>query len=141
MKINEIVRFNGQLGTIVDDYDNKDIFKFLPVNYGRNFSKDLETITEETIEPASFEDKLLYLKKGFNWGKIIKIQAIGDYQIIEYISCSSGKGEPSFHSYVDFKDTNHSYNTLEQALIGVIAHRFDGVNSRAAGYFCKMIGI
>lgn len=86
----------------------------------------------------------------YHWGEVIEVHSIGEYDIIEYYpkeyknSCSTGNIDYShkqYHSYINGKDTCHSYYTLEGAIIGVIAYKFDGLNSQAAGYFCKMIGI
>ena len=46
-----------------------------------------------------------------------------------------------FHPYIDFKDTNTSFGSIEEALCHSIAILFDGVNSYAGHYFCKMIGM
>ena len=78
------------------------------------------------------------IKKEFPWGTIINTHIIGEYQVIEYID---EENRTFFHPYINYKDISHAYDTLEQALIGVIAYKYEGANSHAAGYFCKMIGM
>ena len=93
--------------------------------------------------------------KYYVWGNVTIVHRIGDYAVIEYISNrGNDEGQTFFHPALwtdEFKqhhnnafywqDTNHSYHSLEAAIIGVIAYKFDGLNSQAAGYFCKMIGL
>lgn len=88
--------------------------------------------------------------KNFVWGPVKQEHEIGEYMIIEYyprifkngINTNKFETEKTcFHAYLNNKDTNHSYHTLDEALIGVIALKYDGVNSRAAEYFSKMIGV
>jgi hypothetical protein len=93
------------------------------------------------------------MRDRFPWGKVIAEHRIGDYLIIEYFGhkfngpCQvfdeNGKpayeNVPSFHTYIKGKDTNRSYPTLDQALVGTIADRYEGLNSRAADYFWKMV--
>jgi len=80
------------------------------------------------------------------WGRVTNVWKIGDYGILEYID-DEGKEIESirYHPFIveknGWKDTNNSYLTMEEALVGVIAYRFDGLNSQAAGYFAKMIGL
>ncbi len=94
--------------------------------------------------------KLNEIKKKFVWGPIVDIHEIGDYQIIEYnpqiFNKCTGTGKydynrTQFHPYINYNDTSHSYKTLDEALIGTIALKHDGLNSQAAYYFYKMIGI
>jgi hypothetical protein len=74
----------------------------------------------------------------YAWGDIVHIHEIGDYNIVESVN---RKGEKQFHAYSLRKDCNHSYDCLEAAIVGAIAYKYDGINSRAEEYFMKMIGI
>lgn len=140
MKTN-IIRYRGQIGTIVSDYDNREIKKFLPMNYGSYYSTQLDTINTDHVTEASFEDKVKFIEEEFHWGKVIKTHTIGEFQIIEYEAIFNGKNEGiRFHPYINFNDTNYSYYTLDEAIIGVIAYKHDGYNSQAAMFFTKMIG-
>lgn len=73
----------------------------------------------------------------FTWGEVIKIHEVGDYSIVEY---RRDNGEICFHGYVGKTDTNMSWNTLDQALAGCIAYKYEGPNHRAGNYFITMIG-
>jgi hypothetical protein len=136
MKTN-IVRYKGQLGTTISDYNNSEIKKFLPMNYGRYYSQDLETIDENFLIETSFDEKLEFVEKVFPWGKVTKIHIVGEYQIIEYIRNS---GERLFSPYINFNTISISYQTLDEALIGVISYKYDGANSQASFFITKMIG-
>ena len=43
-----------------------------------------------------------------------------------------------YHGYINYSDTNHSYLSLDSALIG---YKHEGGNGKAAMYFEKMIGL
>lgn len=79
----------------------------------------------------------------FTWGHVVTVHEIGEYQIVEYregpTNMSKG-GNTMFHPYIDNKDTNCSCDTLDEALVKAIAIKHDGHNTRADGYFMKMIG-
>lgn len=85
------------------------------------------------------------------WGNVVNVHKIGDYAVIEYVVRNGDNtGEIRFHpalwtdkykGHFHWQDTNRSYGTLEGAIVGVIAYKFDGLNSQAAGYFAKMIGL
>ena len=46
-----------------------------------------------------------------------------------------------YHGYINYKDTNTSYYSLDSALVGCIGRKYEGGNGKAAMYFCKMIGM
>jgi len=80
-------------------------------------------------------------ERSFVWGTVNYIHVIGKYSIVEYLSNTRGmENKTYFHSYIKNRDTNHSYLTLEEAIIGVIAYEYDGPNSQAAYFFGKMLG-
>ena len=79
------------------------------------------------------------IEKEFTWGNVIKIHCIGEYQIVEYIDKRDKK--TYYHGYINYIDTNHSYLSLDSALIGCIGYKHEGGNGRAAMYFEKMIGL
>ena len=133
----KIIRYKGQLGTIVSDYYNREIEKFLPMNYGQYYSNRLETIENQFITKASTVDKIKFITQTFVWGEVVQIHIIGEYQIIEYIK---EDGKSGFHPYINFNDISHSYNTLDESLIGVISYKYDGCNSQASLFFNRMIG-
>lgn len=85
------------------------------------------------------------LQGDFDRGTVLARHRIGDIEIVEYEATrdkSFGKAIPPmvlFHAYIVGKDTNHSYGSLDQALVGSIAQKYDGINTRADTYFWKAI--
>lgn len=77
------------------------------------------------------------LPRAFTWGPISTIYEVGPYTIAKY---TNKKGETLYHAWVEGKDTHHSYESLDAALVGAIAYRHEGPNSQAAGYFMRMMG-
>lgn len=95
----------------------------------------------------------------FVWGEIQAIHFLAgsgdiDYMIVEHLSTPSfivkegamgGGGELHFHTYIIqldgvIHDTGHGYSSIEAAIVGVIAFRFDGLNTQAGSFFMKVIG-
>ncbi len=99
------------------------------------------------------EQKILTLKERllnelYTWGKFKAIHEIGLYLIVEYYptkydGCAAINGTyedfTSFHPFINERDTNTSYNSLEAAIVGAIAYKYDGGNSQAGYFFMKMI--
>jgi len=94
--------------------------------------------------------KYFEMLNDFPWGKIVKVHSIGDIDIIEYIegrrfNAGRGKitegGTTEFYPYIDGRDTNTSYLTLDRAIVGALGRKYDGANSQAADYFFKMVGM
>lgn len=146
LKYGNFIRFNGTLGRVVTDEQNG--LRFQPLGlkgFESYYSDRLEKITEkDNVQFCDLSERIQILEIDFNWGKVQKIHLIGEYQIVEYISSGGSNfegGELLFHPYIDFKDTHRSYKSLDSALIGVIARKYDGVNSQAAHFFELMIGM
>ena len=82
-------------------------------------------------------------------GEFVEFHTLGEYSIVEYkptkydgISPAIPKQydtESLFHPFINGTDTNTSYETLEKAIIGAIAYKYDGGNTRADEYFFKSI--
>lgn len=85
----------------------------------------------------------------FTWGSIIEIMDIGPYTIASYHPHKNDNGRISsqiidvdrtqFHGWVDGENSHRAWLSLDEALVGLIAYRAEGPNSRAADYFKKMI--
>jgi len=114
MKYGDIVKFNGVLGEVVTGGDK---FFFRPVKYGQYSCRDLQEITVDTVEPATFEEKVHFIEQEFGWGRVIKTHVIGNYQIIEY----NDQEKTRFNPFINFKNCHTSFISLDNALIGVIA--------------------
>ena len=131
MEYDQIVKSNGVLGRVVTG-DNK--FYFHPAEKRGNYScSQLDRITEETVEPITFEEKIQCIEQEFHWGSVIKTHDIGEYQIIEYIG---NKGLVCFSPYVNFKCCHTSYTSLDIALIGVITGNSLEVNDARYATTC-----
>ena len=99
----------------------------------------LDTITNEDVREATYDEKLELIEKEFTWGSVVKIHCIGEYQIVEYIDKRDKK--TFYHGYINYNDINRSYLSLDSALIGCIGYKHEGGNGKAAMYFEKMIGL
>jgi hypothetical protein len=112
-------------------------------------NKKTNTMSNKSDNTAAPSVDVPHLVRDFPWGPIERVHEIGEYQIVEYhpqvFKNCCGTGEyheyTHYHSYRDGKDCRTSYETLDEALIGVIACKYDGANSQAAAYFGRMIGI
>ena len=76
----------------------------------------------------------------FTWGRVMDRHEVGPYEIVEFHPHeigSSARPRPvdtskvEFHGYIDGKDTNESWNTLDEALVGMIVRRHVGPNCHA----------
>lgn len=142
MKYGDIVTLNGKLGKLVTHKnDGVEHFYFHPVGYGSYHIYELTEVTEEMIVYASTEEKIKYIEGEFVWGNIIQTVYIpvSNIQIIEFIEKHSKNKEIRYHVYIDFCDTNTSYETMDSALVGAIGYKHEGGNGRASMYFMKMI--
>lgn len=137
MKYGDIVVYNNEIGKVVTAMGDKDVFRFLPCNRGTCSFSGLDVITEENTREATHEEKIELITKEYSWGNVVKIHCIGEYQIVEAIGKTDG--ETQWHGYINYRDTNTSYSSLDSALVGCIGIKYEGGNGRAAMYFCRMI--
>lgn len=137
MKSGDIVIYKNEVGTVVTDYDNREVMRFLPCNYGTYSTSRLNAITEDDVREATYEEKLDLIKREYHWGEVVKIHCVGEYQIVE----ATKDQKIHYHGYINYKDTNTSYYSLDSALVGCIGRKYEGGNGKAAMYFCKMIGV
>lgn len=137
MKSGDIVIYKSEVGTVVTDYDNREVMRFLPCNYGTYSTSRLKAIAEDDIREATHEEKLDLIEREYHWGEVVKIHCVGEYQIIEAIKDQ----KIHYHGYINYKDTNTSYYSLDSALVGCIGRKHEDGNGKAAMYFCKMIGM
>jgi hypothetical protein len=84
--------------------------------------------------------------KHYTWGKLVEIHEIGEYLIVEYKSkkyknhtAVNGEYEEdsTFHPFINGHDTNTGYHSMDECLAGAIAIKYEGGNSRGAGYFIR----
>lgn len=80
--------------------------------------------------------------KVFHWGRIVATHTVGIYQIVEFTRQDHNPDvESSFHPYINGRDTNHSYSTIEEAITAAIAIHWDDMhlNTQAHRYFLRAI--
>lgn len=82
----------------------------------------------------------------FVWGEIITIHSLFEYTIVEYFDRKRDGNTVTHetdHETISFYDPNNNaiYKSFDEAMIGAIAAKYDGLNSHAGYYFCKMIGL
>jgi hypothetical protein len=100
-----------------------------------------------------------YGPKRFTWGRVVKVHRIGPYSIVEHLRNELGVFDPDrlkehpvteerlFSIFVDGCNANHSYRSLDLALLACVAWRADherggynrAANSRAATYMARLI--
>jgi hypothetical protein len=78
-------------------------------------------------------------------GDVIKVHVIGPYDVVEYWQKPASNSEDrnvyrAFSTYIDGRRTGRSFSSLDEALVGCVALRHDGINTRADGYFIRSIG-
>lgn len=76
-------------------------------------------------------------EREFPWGSIQRSHEIGPYEIVEYIE----DGETHFHPFIDGRDTNYSYPTLEDAMAGCIELRIAGPYCQYARMFMDALQV
>lgn len=81
----------------------------------------------------------------FCWGPVIRVHEIADFAIIEYLD-KHHDAKNTFHPVQilddgSVRDFSRSYGGLEEAIVCALALKYDGLNSQAGGFFCKMIGL
>lgn len=122
------------IGIIISNYGE---LYFRPAGL-RHYTMDiLELASESDLREATIEEKVIFIRSEFVWGEIKNVHLIDDYQIIEFYDRDDGK---RYQSYVNFKDTHCSYESLEEAIVGAISYKYDGCNSKADIYFWRMVG-
>jgi hypothetical protein len=138
MSIRVVVKNDGTVGKVITGEYNKGVELFYPSGYGNYYESNLEKLTEIEYREGTQEDYVKYIEKDFVWGEVVKTHILGEYQIIEYVdidNCSSTE----YQAYINYEDTNSSYDSLEKAITGAIAYKYDGANSQANTFFWKMI--
>lgn len=132
---------NGKLGMIVEDFADSKKKRFLPCGHGAYSTSNLEEISVENddIRPATSDEKMDFIKREYHHkDKIINTYEVGDYQIVEYITPT---GKLVFHPYIDYSDIHRIYESLDAALLGAMAYKYEGCNYHADKYICKLLGI
>jgi hypothetical protein len=86
--------------------------------------------------------------KPFVWGELIKIYRFFDYAIVEcHPHIFNGPigtnkidyAKSEYHPYINGEPITRCYEDFDSAIVGCIAYKYDGINTRADSYFMKMI--
>jgi len=87
--------------------------------------------------------RLSAIRDSFNWGIISEIICIGEeYQIVEYESnIKSENKKIIYHIYINYKDIGITEETLDKAIITALCYKYEGANSDASYYICKMLSM
>ena len=82
-------------------------------------------------------------------GRYVQTHEIGEYTIVEYKGKVYENSTPkvptqyeedsSFAPFINGRRICSSYETLDEAIVGAIAVKYDGGNTRADTYFMKAI--
>jgi hypothetical protein len=78
-------------------------------------------------------------------GTVIAVHSIGEYDFVEYLSKPASNATDktrriAFSTYIGGERTSRSYSSLDEALVGVIARKYDGLNTQADRLFMRGIG-
>lgn len=139
MKSGDIVVYKDTIGTAVTAVGEKDVLRFLPCNHRICSFSSLDIITEEVAREATHDEKIKLITEEYVWGEVVKVHCIGEYQIVEAIGKKDKKVH--WHGYINYKDINVTYDSLDCALVGCIGIKHEGRNGRAAMYFYRMINM
>lgn len=99
----------------------------------------------ETFERTDLEKDI---EKGVLWQSVIvAVHRIGEYAFTEYAdrdfrggpnpSYGMPTGEMCFSGYINGRSVSHSWGSLDEALVGIVAYKRDGCNSQAGYLFIK----
>lgn len=82
-------------------------------------------------------------------GQTVMIHEIGEYAFVEYKPKVFEEGNQkipteynqnsNFAAFINGKGIGRSYESLDAALVGAIAYKHDGANTKADHYFMKAI--
>ena len=101
------------------------------------------------LVPRIDKDKSIPLSKierdMFPWGRIVAVHTIGDYEIIEYLArksdgCTLTTELTDTHMF-HVNGQSCDFPSLDYALIGAIAMKYNGNDTHATYYACKMLGL
>jgi len=85
----------------------------------------------------------------FTWGEVVEIISMKNYSFVVYHpwksnECNVYMHDPDYtrfqyNGYIDGKSISRGWNSLEAAMVGIVAYKLDGPNTKADRYFMKMI--
>ncbi|MDD5454024.1 MAG: hypothetical protein PHW62_00790 [Candidatus Ratteibacteria bacterium] len=141
-----IVKLNttGELGQLIEEAKCMGgLTHFLAAGTGNYLLNNLPVVTEKDISETALPEKIIYLK--LELGKYRSINDFiinnGEYIILEVPHDIASEPHPYhiFHTYINFMDTGKGYASLDSALIGLLAYKYQGTNSQAGEMFERML--
>lgn len=130
----EIIKVDGVIGVVVSDMENKKHFWDRSTS---TYSPSYLPFVGE-YEKTTHEEKVEFLTKHFKWGEVVKTHMYAEYLIFEYID---EKGKTYFHPYDNYYNMGKSCESIYHAIAGVIAIKYDDVNTKADSYFARAISM
>lgn len=73
--------------------------------------------------------------------KVLEIYELGDITISKEIIPHLFEGQPCFRAGLRGSIINRIYPTLDMAMIGALAVKYDGHNTQADKFICRTLGI
>jgi hypothetical protein len=90
-------------------------------------------------ERNTFEDPIRKAVESWRGCQCRKVHVMGDIQVAEYHNRQDG--DTGYMCFVDGKSISRGAPTLETAYITALCHKHDGINSKAATYITRMLGL
>lgn len=101
-------------------------------------------------ETKQYANEVEAVKAGaerFPWGRIIEWHNLGEYDIAEYHPYDEkpnrdlflNRERVAFHGWINGRDAMHGWDTLERAIVGLIAIKHEGPNTQAGELFARMV--
>lgn len=120
-----IIKVNGKVGKPYPIYKDNNYTNDM-FGYGLDLGNKKIDKPIEAYEIPTNEEKVKYLKRSDGYAKITKAYCFKDchYVILECVGKEDG--EISYSAYIDFQMINIRYDTIEEAILGVLENRFKG---------------
>lgn len=141
MKVGDIVRLKetNTLGCIVKDING--VFRFKSISIVACNYSDLQQVESNDIVQCDRADKLKYIKYTFDWGHVKDIIDIEDSDIQIIKALHKTDNAIRYYLYLGFRDTHVCYPSMDTALIGAIAQKYDGINTHADTFIYRMLNM
>lgn len=91
----------------------------------------------ETVKEDEQLIEVFGMRVDFVSGPVERVYSLGEYTIVAF---SAQDGSTTFRAYVKTEMVDTDFPTLETALVGAVAFKYDGPDSKAPMYFMRMVG-
>ncbi|WP_336769922.1 hypothetical protein [Bacillus bombysepticus] len=120
-----IIKVNGKVGKPYPIYKDNSYANVM-IGYGLDLGPKKIDKPIEVFEIPTNEEKVEYLKKSVWHAKITKAYCFKDYHYVILECVGKEDGEISYSAYIDFEMINLRFDTIEEAILGVLENRFKG---------------